>query len=467
MTPFQPHDPVIIDVQDAEVLADSELRRNPTALRFDAALLYGLMALLMFGPLAFGATEPWSLFVLQCGAVTLLGLWAAKQLVMGELRITPHPLIWPAAGFGLLITLQLLLGTSSYRYATGAELMRYVVYGILFFVATQLLRRRRELRIFALGMTGFGFLVAVFAILQSLSSNGKIYWLRAPAIGGGVFGPYVNHNHYAGLMEMLVPFALVLWLERKWEASTRIMLLFAGVVMAASIFLSISRGGMIAFAVEMAVFAFVLLRRRGPQESRKPLIGVVVVLVLLLAWLGGGQVTRSIATLQTPMSEGVAGFRLQIARDSLRMFTAHPVLGWGLGVFPYGYPQYRSFYTSLFINHAHNDYVELLVDTGIAGAALTLWFLFILFRRGVSKTRHWRSNPGRAVGLAGFLGCLGILVHSLSDFNLHIPANAALFFVLCAVATNKSSDGDPRARLRREERGMREPLLGPEDEDFA
>jgi O-antigen ligase len=127
------------------------------------------------------------------------------------------------------------------------------------------------------------------------------------------------------------------------------------------------------------------------------------------------------------------------------MFSHRPLLGWGLGTFPTVYSSYRSFYTNLFVNEAHNDYAQLLVETGLLGFALMLWFLIGLYRSGLRISRRWEFKWDGAVSLAALLGCTGILFHSFVDFNLQIPANAALFYVLCALAASKLS---PSSRSR-------------------
>jgi O-antigen ligase len=153
--------------------------------------------------------------------------------------------------------------------------------------------------------------------------------------------------------------------------------------------------------------------------------------------------------------------RLKITKDCLRMFAHRPVLGWGLGTFPTVYPSYRSFYTNLFVNEAHNDYAQLLVETGLLGFGLMLWFLVRLYRSGWPTSRRWEFKWDGAVSLAALLGCTGLLLHSLVDFNLQIPANAALFYVLCGLAASPlaklSKSGRSRSPRDEESRGRATP----------
>ena len=128
------------------------------------------------------------------------------------------------------------------------------------------------------------------------------------------------------------------------------------------------------------------------------------------------------------------------------MFSNRPALGWGLGTFPSVYPSYRTFYTNLFVNEAHNDYAQVLVETGLLGFILMLWFLISLYRHGLPTSRRWEFKWDGAVSLAALLGCTGILFHSFVDFNMQIPANTALFYVLCALASTELPSQSSRSR---------------------
>ncbi len=257
-------------------------------------------------------------------------------------------------------------------------------------------------------------------------------------LGGWIYGPYVNHNHYAGLMEMLVPIPLVFCFTRYAYGVRRTIAGVGAAVMASTVFLSGSRGGMLALAVEMTFFAAVLMARR--KRPKAIIVGGVFLLVVfgLAAWLGGSELANRMASIRTEAkAEMSGGMRLAIDRDSLHMFLKKPVLGWGLGTFPIAYPQFRSFYTNFFVNEAHNDYLQLLVEMGAVGFATMLWFLVALYRNGLKKLHDWSININGAVTLAALLGCTGILVHSFVDFNLHVPGNAALFYALCMLAVSE------------------------------
>lgn len=424
--------------------------RKLLSARLASILLYGTFGLLMFGPLAFGAVEPWSIFVLETGAALLGLVWVAKQWLDGEFNVKWNPLFLPMAVFGLLILLQIVFHATAYRHDTVSGAMLYVAYAMLCFLSGQTLLRSLHARKLTLMFIIFGSALAAFALVQGISSNGRLYWLRPPRMGGWIYGPYVNHNHYAGLMELLVPIPLVLSLTRFVQSKERLIAAGAAALMAGTIFLSGSRGGMLAVGAEILVLTVVLVKQRRDVRTAMGLGVFLLVVVGLLTWLGGDELSRRLATVETAHTDLSNSMRLQINKDGLHMFMAKPVLGWGLGSFPVVYPQFRSFYTNFFVNQAHDDYLQLLVEMGLLGFGTMVWFLIVVYRRAFKKIANWTSDVSGAVSLACILGLTGILVHSTVDFNLQIPANAALFYVFCTIAAS-----DPLAQPVRKRRPIR------------
>jgi len=423
------------------------------------ALLTGACAVLLLGPLAFGAVEPWSIFALEAAAVLLLGAWASRQWINRELNLSDNVLYRPMAAFFALALVQWVVGTTAYRHVTYAHLLLYAAYGMLVFVVTQTLRRASQFELLAKLFTGYGLLVALFAILQGLGPNGKLYWIRTLEQGGAIYGPYVNHNHYAGLMEMLTPFPLVLAATRHTSGNRKLVVAGIAALMAASIFLSGSRGGMAAFVAQMVVLGVLLVRKREGGWRQPLMLGMfLAVVIVFLVWMGGNALTQRLISIHSEAREEInGGLRLSIDRDCLRMLVKKPLLGWGLGAFPIVYPEFRSFYTNFFVNQAHNDYLQLLVETGLAGFSIAVWFLVLVFRRAAGKLKNWTETASGALTMAALIGCVGILVHSFLDFNLQIPANAALFYVLCAIAASAPLQESQRRRAPRRHSLIAEP----------
>ena len=414
---------------------ETPVQMQPARLGINGLVFYGLAALLLFCPLAFGAVEPWAIFILQSVSAVLFMVWLYGQLRSPEPTLLWTPIFPPLFAFMALMFVQLLPGISAYRHATYSSLLLYIAYGTVCFLITQTLTRTTHIRRLTTAAVFYGTWVAMFAVLQSLSSTGKLYWIRTPRFGGWIYGPYVNHNHYAGLMEMLLPIPLVFAFSRYAHGRERWIAASAAAFMGATIFLSGSRGGMVAFALQIAVFLYFLSREKAAGRAAFLMAAFLVISLASIAWIGGSQVTARLSTISASKHSDLSNdIRFQINRDALHMFSQRPILGWGLGTFETVYPQFRSFYTNLLVDKAHNDYLQLLAETGIVGFAVMLWFLISVFRRALPKIRNWPSDVNGAVTLAAVIGIAGILVHSFVDFNLEIPANALLFFSLCAIA---------------------------------
>jgi O-antigen ligase len=423
--------------------------------REERTVLYGCMGLLLFGPLAFGAVESWSGFVLEAGAAGLLMVWLWPRMRGEGAGYRSNPVFAPMLVFAGLVAFQLVTGLTSYRHVTWTSALLFSSIAILCFLLTQSLRRAEEIARFGIAASVFGVAVAFFAVIQDLSSNGRIYWLRLPRSGGWIYGPYVNHNHYAGLMEMLFPIPLTMCLSRRVERGPRIALAVGAAFMASTIVLCGSRGGVIALVVQLGLAAaYVAFPRRSPKVALALGAGLAVAGLWVLL-VGGTTVTDRLLTFHSEAHTELSnGLRLTVTRDCARMFTDRPLFGFGLGTFPTAYPPYQSFYTNIFVNEAHNDYAQLLVEMGLAGFGVMVWFLVLLFRAAWRKLKSGKLGVNGGLALAGSVGCVGILVHSFFDFNLQVASNAAWFYALAAMVAAPSVS-EPRAKVSSRRREVR------------
>lgn len=411
-------------------------RRNLPS-RWDLVLFVGLIILLIFGPLAFGAVENWSIATLEAGSAVLVCIGIAKWLLSGSSLLIRNQLYPPLAVLAGIVLIQLVFNLSAYRYATLDYALQALSYYFVFWVSVQVFQSRDNVHKFGTVMSLFGALLALFAISQGLASADKIYGIRTPRYGGWIYGPYVNHNHYAGLMEMLTPFALLRALRQSLRNEMRALWGFAALLMVTSIFLSGSRSGMISVIIEIVLIIGIFFALNRNRRQMITAGGALVLFLGFLFWLGSEQLARRVETLGHPLIS--YSDRLQMAKDSWQMFKDRPVLGWGLGTFTIIYPHYSTFYSDDIVNAAHDDYIQFLAETGIAGFAAILWFLVNVFRAGVRNLRIWADRRASGVRVAAFLGVIGIVIHSFTDFNLQVPANAAMFFALCALVTTEST----------------------------
>jgi O-antigen ligase len=392
----------------------------------------GICCLVAFAVLSFGATEEWSQAVLEVGAAVLLVLWAVRQYRVEGEQLLIAPELLPLFAFALVAAFQLVFHLSASRYYTRVELQLLVTYLILLFLMSQAYSRRDHWRGFVWFLMTLGFVVSIFGILQYLTFNGKLYWFRVMRFGGLPFGPYVNRNHFAGFAEIVIPVALVPLVLGKVRRERLLLVVLFALVPIVALLLSASRGGIVSFAVQMLILFLLLLIRR--IRAKYVIVGGIVVLcaVMAVSWIGVQQVLARFAGIQT--LEVSAGKRAAMRQDTWRLFLDHKLLGTGLGTFEMVFPPYDSEYDGRIVNHAHNDYLEVLAETGVIGGLCCAWFLGAFLLNALKGIAELKSSFGSALNLSGLVACSGILVHSLVDFNLHIPANALLFLISAHLA---------------------------------
>jgi O-antigen ligase len=304
----------------------------------------------------------------------------------------------------------------------------------LFFVVIQLFSAAssESWRRVGIAVLVFGFVFSFLSILQFLWDPGRILWVTRYL--GGPFGPYVDRDHYAGLMEMVIPVSASYVLSRSRRGPLNGLLWFGVLVPLVSLLLTGSRGGLVSLLVEMAILGWIVIGR-NPLPGRRMRVAaaglVLVAVAALFFWLVPTYVLTKLGTINNYVPEAHTGSRLTLWRNSLGIFRDHPWAGVGLGSFVTAYPPYQTYALDLITEHAHNDYVEALAETGLAGGVLILAGL-VLFIQIASRNLgvQVRHGPGW-IQLGAAIACCGLLIHSFVDFNLHIPANAA-WFAFCA-----------------------------------
>jgi len=325
----------------------------------------GICVLVAFSVLAHGVVEPWSEAVLEIGAGILLLVWALDALTNKELKLVWNPLLWPLLAFWVFAAFQWAARITAVPFLTRIELLKYSALLALFFLCVQSYRTRAQWRNFVWFLMSLGFAVSLFAILQHFTFNGKLYWFRELKYGGVPFGPYVNRNHFAGLMELLIPPGLAIPLLGAERRDQLPLVTLFTLLPIGALFLSASRGGIIGFVAEVGFLVIVIVARR---REKSVLIAGALILVLaaiLVSWLGIGRAMDRFATYKK--LEASEGRRGEMLHDSLRIYRDHPVAGTGLGTLQEVFPLYETVYDGLVVNHSHNDYAEALAETGSIG----------------------------------------------------------------------------------------------------
>ena len=456
-------------------------------------VFYIFLGLLVFCPLAFGTVEPWSLALMETACFA--GLLAFFAVHRGPLRAVPGFI--PLVVFLDFILLQIIplpaqvvkiispetfalysntigiLGTPDWMslsvdiHSTVAEFFRYGSYLCFYFLGVQLLADSSRLRFAVKVAVACGFGIALIAFLQEYMGNGKIFWLRQPPAGTHMVGPYVYSNHFAGYMGMVTPLAICLFfyyrprlgyagsLKEKtialFSSSHNLSHIYWGsmaVVMAASITMSLSRGGILSFSAACLVLLVIFVGKQRKASSLLFAVGFLVLVVLAADWFASGNVIEEFSRAYDGQGN-ISDLRFTYWQDSVNVIRDFPVTGTGMGTFGNIFPTYQTRQLpGFFIYHAHNDYLELLTDGGLIAFGCAAVFLFLLV---VKTFRQLRQRQDRYAGYlywGALAGILAILLHSITDFNFQSGANGLYFYFLASLLVSGAYTGVRGSKLK-------------------
>jgi len=386
-------------------------------------LALALLGVLFLGLWHFGATEPFrraELFL----ALAVLSLLAAATPRLGSPRL--GVLLSGAAG------VVLLAGTALASGLTLAGWMHAATGWMALFLSLRLASQgRRPVRVLVAGLILIGVLEAFYGLRQTMGDS----------LDHVATGTLVNRNHFAGMLNMVLALALghlVVTVtrrrrrERRSESVARAWLLVLGAsILALAALLSQSRGGALSLAAMMVLVAVLARRgRRSGGRGRSVAVAVLAVTVLALGLVFGLEEVL-LDRFANVSSEGERGV---LYRDTLKLVADHPLAGIGPGTYRFRFRPYQSTGLSVRFDHAHNDYLETAAEWGIPAALLfwgfVAWRFLAAARAALAERETWRR--GLALGSAAAI--FTILVHSMVDFNLQIPANLTLLAVVLGLA---------------------------------
>jgi O-antigen ligase len=362
-------------------------------------------------------------------------------------------------GGGSLMTLSFVPGLSLY------ELLKYVFYVLFGYLVFKHIRSRREVSVFVHVMILCAAAQSFYGLAELFGGTESVLGVKKMSHIGSATGTYLNRNHFAGLLEMVFPVSVgymlakasffsmkrgmtlkdkVLWFSQE-RLQKCVVYGVAAILIGMGVFFSRSRTGIFAFLVSvflMIVAMSVAGRRRGRGEGSgdwsqsrrerrfvKVIRTVALVVVFAVVAIGARPIIERFSW------ESLSGeVRPTVFQNTAEMIGSYPLFGTGLGTYMYAYAMYeRESLGGRVVDHAHNDYLELLAESGVAAALSLILFGFgVLGYLFVSWMRR-RDYLVRGVVLGCVAGAAAVLIHSFMDFNLHIPANAVYFAALLAL----------------------------------
>lgn len=343
---------------------------------------------------------------------------------------------------------------SSAPYETVSQLLALVTYLTAFYLVLTIYADQRSKKRLVFALLAIGVFEAFYGLIQYLTGWQQIFFYVKKFYLEDATGTYINRNHFAGLLEMILPFAVVFALQQVWRlrqkfeeehaparkllASTEFPFLVFWIFISAAVFAAIvcshSRMGILSTLASLIV----VLTLAGTSElSKKARVAVGVVFLLsmvgLAVWVGSDPAITRFETLNDQYAHPGQD-RLSIWRDTLHLIRRHPVLGSGFGSFATVYPSVQTAFLNNVVDHAHCDYLELTTELGLPGGIVVFGAIFWVLGRTFRHCKKRGEDYDKAISFACFGSIFAILLHSLADFNLYIPANALIFVMILALA---------------------------------
>lgn len=435
----------------------------------DSLSFWLLVSLVIWLPIPLGSNRPWAIGLLAIiVAVLFMVAWLSSLMLGRSFRMLQHA--WPAIvlliSYAGLITVQMLHGyqadlsaiQSIDPYATKIQLILTLSAIGLFMSILLICQSTFRLKALLLCIVISGTLQALFAIyMLSNHSHYQIFFFDIDH-SNNTKGTFTYYNSFAGYMELCLSTGLGLLIASfanagvqviSWKTklatalgfllSKKMQLRLFLVVMVIALVLTRSRMGNAGFMVALIL---VLIAALITMKDIRKILTIIVVSVLLIdalvigQWVGLNKVIERIES--TAITTSVGGKsesveqRTEPAFGSIIMLKDRPWTGFGAGTFYTSFVAYKPAELTGYYDHAHNDYIEILVNTGVIGLMLLLIFSLSTLYQAITLMKSSR-NFNRGVGFGSMLAIMVMAIHGTVDFNLHIPANMLTLMVLCAV----------------------------------
>ena len=460
------------------------MRSRLAALDLGQVLFWLFLALLVWLPLPLGSNRAWAWTILEVAAFALFGAWLILW-AFGRVE-APEPLkrAWPAwVLLGIWLVLQAVhilplpqglvstLSPESARMqaivadlgiqrqtmtlsidpqASRVSLLKSLAYVNVFFLTLALVNRRSRILVMARVLVYAAVAYAIYAILMHLANVTDDYFGMIIGHGGSASGPFANRNHFAGYLEMSLALGIGLliaglsdrnadtWkkfarMTLEWILSPKMILRLSLCILVIALTTTHSRMGNTAFfsALLIAGGIGIALSRHATRNTVLLLASLIAIdLFIVGSWFGVEKLAQRLeATTVADVQE-----REDPAAYTIPLIKDYPVFGSGPGTFYVAFPKYRPPKVVNFYDYTHNDYAQFAAESGLLGFIVIGGFVVLCL--GAALIAQWKRRDPlmRGMSFACVMGVVSILIHSWVDFNLQIPANAAFFMVLLALA---------------------------------
>jgi O-antigen ligase len=400
--------------------------------------IFGItLLILIFAPLAIGGVRSFEFVYIQGATIAIALLWLVRAWIKPVFEIFWPPICWPVLAF--LVYAFVRYSMVDIEYVARTELIRVCVYAVLFLAIVNNLQRSEYLQIMVWTVIGLGAVASIVALVQFGKQSTHVwnipkpeqYWNRGS-------WPFINPNNLAGFLEILLPITLATMLLGRINHVLKIVLGYVCLLLVAGIGVTLSRGGWISTGLTMLCFSIALFLH---TRSRWVIISVILVSFVAVAGYMGSSLPVKSRFERTFMGGKIEDARFSYWGPAVKMWKEKPWIGVGPGHFDVRFPAFRPPTAQSRPRYAHNDYLNTLAEWGIVGLAIVISFVVLSYLSAVQALRYLRRKTELGEGksnrtafvFGGGFALLSLLLHSVTDFNMQIPANAILLLTVVAL----------------------------------
>jgi O-antigen ligase len=289
-----------------------------------------------------------------------------------------------------------------------------------------------------------GIVESFYGMLEFFSGHGHILYLEGAGLVSSVTGTFINRNYFAGYLLMVIPLSMGFLFSREAGQTVRFrgwqhrlssldgktfLIGFGVILMILGLIFSASRMGIISLLISFSLVSLLFRNLHTGQRFSKTPILIFGLALLWAAWLGLDAIISRFFTASEDFK-----MRWLIWGNTFQIFKDFPLLGSGIGTFAQIFPMYRSFHIQGLVTHAENDFLQMASEAGLIGISLLfILFIFLLYNASSGIRSLSPGEPQRYTALGALVGILALMLHSIVERNIQIPANAFLFTFLWAL----------------------------------
>lgn len=383
-----------------------------------------LCFLIIFTPLARGAVEGWAVSLIHLISLFAITVFFLEKIISWDFKWIKTPFDKPFVALYCLCLISFIF--SMHKNTSLWAMVLLTDYLVIFYLVIYTVNTRRKLIILVYVILSTGLFISTIGLLKNANINPFLWWEYKGVAGISTFG---NNNHFAGFLEMVIPFILGLFIA-SYSIKKMIFLPIAGLIIITAFIFSLSRGGWTSCLISMVFLVTCLLTGLNIRHKSLVIIGFLVSCVVIFIVLSSTPVVIELLTIRHGVGENFSG-RMVGWTGIFEMIKDHPFFGTGPGTFSTIFTQYQPPGMLKRIFMAHNDYLQFTAETGLLMVFVMTWLIYVFYREGIKKIKH-HSRLVRGVSIASLTGVTAILCHSFVEFNLQIPANAILFTIISA-----------------------------------